>query len=286
MLLSVVGMACARDRQRPHHAVRRARGAVDRAVHPDAGSRAATAARRKPSLKYFVLGSVASAILLYGMALLYTATGSVDLAGIGRGIGLVTTPPGRRRARPGARHGRRRVQGRARAVPPVDAGRLPGGADQRHRVHGRRGHKAAGFAAILRLYLVAFPDLAVAVGAGAVGARRDLDAVRRLGRDRAARRQADAGLLVDHPRRLRDHRRRQHSDAGLSSTLWYLLTYAVATVGAFGCVIAIERRPPRRGHARATSAGSAGPRRCWPASSRCACCRWPACRRPPGSSAS
>jgi NADH-quinone oxidoreductase subunit N len=35
------------------------------------------------------------------------------------------------------------------------------------------------------------------------------------------------------------------SNAGLSGTLWYLLTYAVGTIGAFGCIVAIERS--RRG---------------------------------------
>jgi NADH-quinone oxidoreductase subunit N len=36
-----------------------------------------------------------------------------------------------------------------------------------------------------------------------------------------------------------------NSSAGLSGTLWYLLTYAVTTMAAFGAVIALERR--RRG---------------------------------------
>jgi NADH-quinone oxidoreductase subunit N len=42
---------------------------------------------QEASLKYFVLGSVASALLLYGMALIYTATGTVDLAEIGSALG-------------------------------------------------------------------------------------------------------------------------------------------------------------------------------------------------------
>ncbi|PIE19453.1 MAG: NADH-quinone oxidoreductase subunit N [Proteobacteria bacterium] len=38
-------------------------------------------------MKYFIMGAVASALLLYGIALLYGATGTTNLAGIARGIG-------------------------------------------------------------------------------------------------------------------------------------------------------------------------------------------------------
>ncbi|MGE4605614.1 MAG: proton-conducting transporter membrane subunit, partial [Myxococcota bacterium] len=38
------------------------------------------------ALKYFLIGSFASAIMLYGMALLYGATGSTSFAGIGAGF--------------------------------------------------------------------------------------------------------------------------------------------------------------------------------------------------------
>jgi NADH-quinone oxidoreductase subunit N len=47
---------------------------------------------QEASLKYFVTGSVASAILLYGMALVYVATGSVELPAIGGTAGIITTP--------------------------------------------------------------------------------------------------------------------------------------------------------------------------------------------------
>jgi hypothetical protein len=76
-----------------------------------------------------------------------------------------------------------------------------------------------------------------------------------------------------------------NSDAGLSATLWYLLTYAVGTVGAFGCVIAVERR--RRGEVTLLDLRGLG--RSSPALAGilgCACCRSPASPRPPGSSAS
>jgi NADH-quinone oxidoreductase subunit N len=62
------------------------------------GAYAMTAFRRSSSrsaegaLKYFLLGSFAAAILLYGFALLYGATGHTDLAGIGA---AAATPEGR-----------------------------------------------------------------------------------------------------------------------------------------------------------------------------------------------
>jgi NADH-quinone oxidoreductase subunit N len=56
------------------------------------GAYALTAFRRtsprsaEGALKYFLLGSFAAALLLYGFALLYGATGHTDLAGIGEGV--------------------------------------------------------------------------------------------------------------------------------------------------------------------------------------------------------
>jgi NADH-quinone oxidoreductase subunit N len=101
--------------------------------------------------------------------------------------------------------------------------------------------KAAGFAAMLRLYLVAFPSLAhlwvpmLAVLAaitmlyGAYLAVVQHDLKRMLAYSSVTHAgYATIGVVAG-------------SDAGLSSTLWYLLTYAVGTLGAFGCVIAIER---------------------------------------------
>jgi NADH-quinone oxidoreductase subunit N len=49
--------------------------------------RRASARSTEGALKYFLLGSFAAAILLYGFALLYGATGHTDLAGIGAAVG-------------------------------------------------------------------------------------------------------------------------------------------------------------------------------------------------------
>ena len=92
---------------------------------------------QEASLKYFLLGAFSSAFFLYGVALLYGYAGTVDLGGIAEAVStnagdetllLIGTGAGRRRPA---------VQGRRRAVPRLDPGRLPGRADPDHRLHGR-----------------------------------------------------------------------------------------------------------------------------------------------------
>ncbi len=62
------------------------------------GAYAMTAFRRSSprsaegALKYFLLGSFAAAVLLYGFALLYGATGHTDLAGIGAAVRTIRAP--------------------------------------------------------------------------------------------------------------------------------------------------------------------------------------------------
>jgi NADH-quinone oxidoreductase subunit N len=199
---------------------------------------------QEAGLKYFILGSVASAIMLYGMALIYTATGSVDLPAIGRALGLVSTPPvlaalGLVLVTVGV--------GFKVALAPFHLWTpdVYQGAPTNITAFMAAATKAAGFAAILRLYLVAFPALqalwvpalsvlaAVTMLYGAYVAVVQHDIKRMLAYSSITH----AGYTTIGVVAL--------SDAGLSATLWYLLTYAVATVGAFGAVIALERR--RRG---------------------------------------
>jgi NADH-quinone oxidoreductase subunit N len=199
---------------------------------------------QESALKYFVLGAVASAILLYGMALLYVATGSLELPGIGLALGLLTTPA--------------RIAVLGLALVTVGIGfkiaMVPfqlwtpdvyQGAPTNVTAFMAAATKAAGFAAVLRLYLVAFgrlddlwaPVLAVLAAAtmlyGAVGALVQRDVKRILAYSSIAHAgYALVGVV-------------SASAEGLSGTLWYLLTYAVATIAGFGVVIAVERR--RRG---------------------------------------
>ena len=76
------------------------------------------------ALKYFILGAFSTGFLLYGIALIYGATGTIQLDPDSRSPhrrhGLESTPAARRRHAAD----RLRLQGRRRPVPYVDAGRL------------------------------------------------------------------------------------------------------------------------------------------------------------------
>jgi NADH-quinone oxidoreductase subunit N len=195
---------------------------------------------QESSLKYFVMGAVASAILLYGMALLYVATGHLDLPGLGTSLGLVTT--------------NRLVAALGLGLVTVGIGFkvalvpfhlwIPDvyqGAPTNITAFMAAATKAAGFAALLRLYLVAFPGLqtlwvpvlavlaaaTMLYGAYLAVVQRDLKRMLAYSSITHAG-YATIGVIAV-------------SDAGLSATLWYLLTYAVSTLAAFGCVIAVER---------------------------------------------
>ena len=87
------------------------------------------------AMKYFVLGALSSGLLLYGMSMIYGATGTLDIS---RGGARQLRAAGRQRLRPhlpglrpGVRRRRPRLQDRRGAVPHVDPRRLPRRADRR-----------------------------------------------------------------------------------------------------------------------------------------------------------
>src|SRR5947209_3615613 len=57
-----------------------------------AGMRKAQASSAESSIKYFLLGSFATAFFLYGIALAFGATGSTSIAAIAAGLGSSATP--------------------------------------------------------------------------------------------------------------------------------------------------------------------------------------------------
>ncbi len=174
--------------------------------------------KRKTSLeaglKYLVVGSVGSATLLYGLALIYGATGRDGLPGhpgrhrrgrVGHG------PAPAHRHRP---HGHRPgLQGVGGPVPPVDAGRLPGRAHAGHRLHGR-GHQGSRVRSVpeaVRPRPRARPA-PVGPGAGRAGGGDHHGGQR--GGDRAALAQADARLVERGPGGLPARRRGGGQRAG------------------------------------------------------------------------
>lgn len=195
---------------------------------------------QEAAVKYFVMGAVASAILLYGLALIYVAVGSLDVPSIGLAVGLTTTP--------------QRVVAIGLILTTVGLGfkvalvpfhtwtpDVYEGAPTNITAFMAAGTKAAAFAVLLRLYLLSFGSLAdywvpvLAVLAaitmiyGAVVALVQRD-VKRILAYSALAHAGYAAIGVASANR-----------AGLSATLWYLLTYAISTLAAFGVVLAIER---------------------------------------------
>ena len=156
-------------------------------------------------LKYFLLGSFASAILLFGTAWTYGLTGTTSIAGIAEA---------RRRRDERGNAGRDRVphrwrdlQDRGGPVPLLDPGRLPGRSDPDHRLPlGRaedRGIRAAD------------PDLRRGAGPAARGLARGLPRPDRADDDGRQHRgpdpderEADARLLEHRPHRIHHGRHR------------------------------------------------------------------------------
>lgn len=199
---------------------------------------------QESAMKYFVLGSVASAILLYGMALLYTATGTLGLAAIGDAVSVFSTPYlvvviGMVLVTVGL--------GFKVALVPFHAWTpdVYEGAPTNITAFMAAATKAAAFAALLRLYVTSFGPLtdlwvpvlavlaAITMMYGAVVAIVQQDVKRILAYSALSHAgYAAIGVTAASPE-------------GVSGTLWYLLTYALSTLAAFGVVIAVERRSRR-----------------------------------------
>jgi hypothetical protein len=90
------------------------------------------------AMKYFVLGALASGFLLYGLSMMYGATGSLEIGEVFKALGTGQINRCGAEPRHGVRGRRARLQARRGAVPHVGAGRLPGLAERRHADAGRR----------------------------------------------------------------------------------------------------------------------------------------------------
>ena len=218
------------------------------------GSRRSTEA----AMKYFLLGSFAAAVLLYGGALLYGATGHTDLAGIGRSIASAATV----------------VKGVAPvSLPLVIVGLMLILAGLVFKVSAVPFHmwtpdayegaptpattfmavavKSAAFAMMLRVLLLAFGDAdSASWGAGWPPVIAGLAALTMTvanliaGRQESVKRMlayssiAHAGyVLVGVAATIR-----QNGHEAEGAILFYLLTYTVSTAGAFGALILCGRK--------------------------------------------
>ena len=215
------------------------------AVYVLTGIRRESPASTEAALKYFLLGSFASAFFLYGIAFTYGLTGTTRLDRIGTlhgragdGAGADASAGGRLSAR------RVRVQGVGRAVPHVDARRLRRGADRGHGVHVDR--REGGGLCRLR------PRVPVGVRAAAEPVARRRLGDRRRDDDRRARSSASPNRASSGCSRTRasptpgicSSRWSSANDLGKGAVLFYLLTYAVTNLGAFG-ILAVLETPDR-----------------------------------------
>ncbi len=229
----------------------------------------ATDMRRQKSLesglKYLIVGSLGSATLLYGMALLYGGSGSTDFAGIAEGIGkegLIGDPLvliGIAMCAVGLAF-KTSIAPFHQWTPDVYEG-APTPITGFMAV----ATKAAAFAVFVRFFDVALlpqagdwqPALAVLAAAsiviGNVGALGQSSIKRLLGYSGIAQAGYILGGLV------------VASEAGVSALVFYLAAYAFMNLAAFAVIVARERETPFGDDIRALEGlGAARPLLAWP----------------------
>ncbi|MDQ1431267.1 MAG: NADH-quinone oxidoreductase subunit [Actinomycetota bacterium] len=206
-------------------------------------------ASQEAGIKYFVLGSFASAIFLYGVALVYGATGSTSLTGIAQFLAANTLYENGTLLAGMAML----VVGlgfKVSAVPfHMWTPDVYQGAPSPITAFMSSATKVAGFAAFLRIFLVAFPiyrtdwrpiimglaTLTLIVGTVAAVVQTDLK------RALAYSSIANAGyVLIGFAAAAVDNPEAAHR--GLESALFYLFTYTFMTIGAFAVVTLAGRR--------------------------------------------
>jgi NADH-quinone oxidoreductase subunit N len=199
-------------------------------------------ASNEAAIKYFLLGSFASAVLLYGIALIYGVTGATDFAGIASAVANAGSAPsgllpvGIALVAGGLAFKIAAVPLHAWAPDVYQGASAP--------VAGflAAGSKAAGLAALVRICLVAFApeqriwsDVLVVLAAlsmlvGSLLAIAQTNMKRLLAYSSIAHAgYALLGLIPGTPE-------------GASATMTYAFVYAFMTLGAFGVVIALGER--------------------------------------------
>ena len=195
---------------------------------------------QEAAMKYFLLGAFSSAFFLFGVAhavrllrtrcrlsAIATAAGGNTPSSVllYAGIALLGVGPA--------------VQDRRRAVPGLEARRLPGRAHPGHRADGLV-HPGAAFGALLRVFYVAFGQLTwdwrpvmwgvaiLTMLVGSIIAITQTDVKRLLAYSSIAQ----AGYILTGVVAA--------NTAGLSSSMFYLAAYGLATIGAFAVVTLVR----------------------------------------------
>lgn len=210
------------------------------ALYVLAGSARRDRRSQEAALKYFILGAVASAILLYGMALIYVATGALALPIVGDIVGLAVT--NRTVALFGLALITVGIAFKVALVPfHLWVADVYQGAPTNITAFMSAATKVAAFALLLRMYLVAFPAFvdvwapvlavlaALSMLYGAYVAVTQHDLVRMMAFSSITHAgYATIGVVA-------------FTTDGFASVLFYLFAYAITTMVTFGALIALER---------------------------------------------
>jgi NADH-quinone oxidoreductase subunit N len=200
------------------------------------------------ALKYFLLGSFAAALLLFGAALLYGATGHTDLEGIGRSIGALSDSSDRGRIAMVLMALVLTVTGlsfKVSAVPfhmwTPDAYE---GAPTPATSYMAAAVKTAAFAVLLRVLITSFGDERLLSWSAGWPPVLALMAVLSMtvanvvaGRQESVKRMLAYSSIAHAGYALVGVVALMRSGEAVASVLFYLLAYTVSTAGAFGALI-------------------------------------------------
>jgi NADH-quinone oxidoreductase subunit N len=192
------------------------------------------------ALKYFLLGAFASGFLVFGIAMIYGATGSTALAGVlnGAAAGGAMLYAGAVLLLVG-------LAFKVAAVPfHMWTPDVYEGAPTSVTAFMSVGAKVAGFAALIRVFIYALPDIseawvpALAVIAALTMITGNIVALAQgnVKRMLAYSSIAHAGFIMMGVASA------VNSEEGMSAALFYLLAYLFTTLGAFAVVVAVERQ--------------------------------------------
>ena len=214
-----------------------------------AGFNRANKKSNEAGLKYFLLGAFSTGFLLYGMALIYGATGTTRLNKIAAVVGQMTLPSTNLMLVAGMLLMMTGFAFKIAAAPfHMWTPDVYEGAPTPMTAFMSAGPKAAGFAALLRLFLVALPTLQVewsqllwvlavlTMTVGNITALRQ-DNIKRI---LAYSSIAHAGYaLVGFA---------AGNGTGTAGILFYMLSYAFMNIGAFAIVILVSKKGDTNGN--------------------------------------
>lgn len=214
-----------------------------------AGFNRASKKSNEAGLKYFLLGAFSTGFMLYGMALIYGATGTTRLYTIAAVVGQMTLPSANIMLVAGMLLMMTGFAFKIAAAPfHMWTPDVYEGAPTPMTAFMSAGPKAAGFAALLRLFLVALPTLQVewsqvlwvlAVLTMTVG---NITALRQdnIKRVLAYSSIAHAGYaLVGFA---------AGNGTGITGILFYMLSYAFMNIGAFAVIILVAKKGETNGN--------------------------------------